>query len=207
MNICYTYYENIEEINNGSYTGTEDQKKLIDICRNSWERAGWRFVVLNETIAQKHFFYKKYKKIISTFPTINPKKYEYNCFMRWLAMSQIGGGLVIDYDVININFYKKDIVWNKSGITVYQGHVPCVVYGTSKQYFYICKKFCEIGCLFLNKEHVSDMELLGSKKINFNKLDLVSYYPNLDSKLVHCCYNSCKNENKTKYDAMKEICE
>ena len=31
---------------------------------------------------------------------MNSVKYELNCYLRWLALAEEGGGLLIDYDIL-----------------------------------------------------------------------------------------------------------
>lgn len=202
-NKCYTYYEKIDIINDCP-SRKSTQQELIDLCKLSWQRNGWELIVLDHSIAEKHSFFYEYSDIVSSMPSINPPKYDYSCFIRWLAMAQIGGGLMIDYDVININqksFEKTD------KITVFQGHVPSVVYGTEDQYLTMCKKFCKFKqCISIydKKPHISDMILLDSGKIDFNRSNLVVDYPENGS-MVHCNQECCKKNNKTKIEAMKEL--
>ena len=204
MNKCYTYYEEIEEINTCK-TRKCTQKELIDLCRKSWERNGWDLVVLGHSDAEKHDFFSEYSQTIIKLPTVNPIKYEYSCFIRWLAMAQVGGGLMIDYDVINMGLVNLEA--KKDEITIYQRHVPCVVYGTSEQYLDMCKNFCKLKEEFILENqtpHTSDMIMLGGGKIKFNNLRTVVDYPN-KGVLVHCSQAHCNNNGKTKIEAMKEL--
>lgn len=208
MNKCYTYYEEIKQINNCKNRNST-QQSLIELCKKSWEINGWELIVLNQSTAEKNSFFLEYSEIIEKLPTVNPPRYEYSCFMRWLAMAEIGGGLMIDYDVMNLGAKILEDPKNNK-ITVYQDHVPCVVYGTDEQYLNLCHKFCELKeeCLSEhdNRPHISDMIMLSSKKIDFNKLHTVVDYPN-KGLLVHCSQAHCHKNGKTKFDAMKEMME
>lgn len=82
MRTIYTYYEPIETI--------EDQSRLLEICSMSWAKNGWELAILNQKIAEKHEFYNDYSNIIKQFPSVNPPFYDYHCYIRWLAMAQIG---------------------------------------------------------------------------------------------------------------------
>lgn len=200
INKCYTYYEKVPEIHS-------DQQELIELCAMSWNRAGWDLIVLDESVSRQHPFYFTYSQTIKNLPTINPKKYEYSCFMRWLAMAQVGGGMMIDYDVINLNFTisSSDIFKNEK-LTVFQGHVPCMVYGTDIQYLDICKQFCNLKSEYLTTNHVSDMIMLTNKKIDFNRTNVVSDYPIIKD-LVHCSHTACFGASKTKREAITNLLE
>jgi hypothetical protein len=208
MNICYSYYENVEKIER-NYS----QLDLIDVCRKSWEPYGWQLKIISEIDAKKNDFYEEYKKYISKVPSINPDGYDYHCFMRWLAMVVVGGGLMIDYDVVNLGFSGHENL-NLPGLTVYQRHVPCMVSGTKEDYLETSKSFCALAKSWIEesqplptqiinkKPHCSDMHMLASGKIKYNSFNIVSDYPNIGN-LVHCSQGSC--QNKTKLEIMKEL--
>lgn len=209
MNTIYTYYNYIPYINNDS-TG-ETQKELIELCKLSWKINGWKLIVLNYEDAKKHSFYDEYHNIIKTFPSVNPTMYDYHCYMRWLAMAQVGGGVMIDYDVVNHSLSSTTDIFNQNKLTIYQGHVPCVVWGTEDHYIDICKKFTELDineCLDSNQpeQHTSDMLMLSKSTFDqtINKLLYVEDYPNI-APLIHCSQKFCSTNQTTKWMAMKEI--
>jgi hypothetical protein len=208
--LVYTYYEPIDELQSREYK----QDQLIEICKKSWEKNGWELVILDHSTSIKHAFYKEYSDIVNKFPSVNPTPYDYHCYMRWLAMSQIGGGLMIDYDVININFQNKNnsILTNTKNLSILQGHVPCVVYGSSKQYLEVSEKFCKLvddsTCYIKinDKPHTSDMIMLanGFSNSDVNKINYVVDYPAVGS-LIHCAQNICEFNQKNKLEAMNEL--
>jgi hypothetical protein len=206
--IVYTYYEPIGM--NRDYA----EEDLIKICAKSWKQNGWKLIVLNYEKAKEHPFYFTYSEIIKKLPSINPHSYDYHCYMRWLAMSQIGGGLMIDYDVVNTSFKYEDsilLIKNKK-LTILQDHVPCAVYGSSKQYLAMCQKFCKLiynpKCIIEinNQPHTSDMIMIamGFSDKNINKIKYVVDYPNM-APLIHCSNKFCSENQKNKLEAMSEI--
>lgn len=218
MNIVYTYYEPVDQIDNrllNIYT----QYDLIKVCKESWLRNGWDdLVVLSHKDAQQHQFYEQYNAVIETLPSVNPNQYDYHCYMRWLAMAQIGGGLMIDYDVVNHSFSPQEYInlsdQKTDKIQIYQGHVPCVVNGTSDQYLSICEQFVTVDveeCLddARTDKHTSDMLMLSKSMFAkyIHKVHYVKDYPKL-APLIHCSQYHCFKQNQTtKYDAMKNIAE
>ncbi len=56
---------------------------------------GWYPQILAERDARKHPQFDKYKSRFEKFPTVNPQHYEIACYLRWLALSQVGGGKVL----------------------------------------------------------------------------------------------------------------
>ena len=201
--IVYTYYEEI--------LSKKQEEDLIEICKKSWEKNGWKFIVLRENDAKEHPFYSEYKSIIKTFPSINPETYDYHCYIRWLAMSRIGGGIMIDYDVINISL-KEDSIFLNQNLSVYQTFIPCVVSGTNKGYLNACKKFCEFiknenSVVEIDgKKHTSDMIMIkeSNNEEDFKKIDYVKHYPE-KSPLIHCSYELTKYFKKSKLEIMTKL--
>jgi hypothetical protein len=187
------------------------EEDLIKICAESWEKNGWKLVVLNYELAKSHDFYSSYSEVIKQLPSVNPAFYDYHCYIRWLGMSKIGGGIMIDYDVANLSL-TDDSIFQQKIITGFQGHVPCVVSGTAEQYLGVCKIFCELRdnekCIDNNykKPHTSDMMMIarGFKEDQFNKINYVVDYPKT-APLVHCPQDACLKNKRTKLEAMREI--
>jgi hypothetical protein len=187
------------------------EEDLIKVCAKSWEKNGWKLVVLNYEIAKSHDFYSSYSEVIKQLPSVNPAYYDYHCYMRWLAMSKVGGGIMIDYDVANLSL-TDDSIFQQKMITGFQEHVPCVVSGKAEQYLEACKIFCELKdsekCIDNNhnRPHTSDMIMLanGFKKDQFNKINYVVDYPKT-APLVHCSQRFCTENKKNKLQAMREI--
>ena len=153
MNI-YTFYEEIESINK------EEQSEMIDIWKKSWIKFGWNPIVLSKSdvnISQNQY------DLISNLPTVNNPIYEISCYLRWNAMSNVGGGWMSDYDVINCGFTPEDSLKYES-ISILQGHVPCLVYGSSEDYYKIFEIFYKEGLdktiVIGEKQHTSDMIIL-----------------------------------------------
>lgn len=93
MRRIHTYYMPVPEIDGF------DSIQLISLWRKHWRKAGWDPYVLNEYHARIHPLYKKFAEAVDKLPTVNPKSYEYSCFLRHLALATVGGGWMADYDV------------------------------------------------------------------------------------------------------------
>lgn len=92
MNV-YTYFEHVPEM--------ADSAAMLEPWKKSWLMKGFMPVVLDWSYAVHSFAW--YLDKVSKHPTSNPKEYEMACFKRWAVMASIGGGLLVDYDVVNIN--------------------------------------------------------------------------------------------------------
>lgn len=218
-NIVYTYYEEIPQINNDPRRKST-QQELIDICKTSWEKNGWQLRVLGHKDAQLHTMYEEYDNIIGSLPSVNPKPYDYHCYMRWLAMATVGG-LMIDYDVINIGITPETLEVviadaEPSKLTVLQWHTPCTVYGSPEQYLSICHHFMRLkddkDCIqmFGDKKHTSDMHMVAYGLTEYvNKMHFVKDYEkevgttNISQGLIHCAQKGVGS--RTKKDIMEQL--
>ncbi len=76
------------------------ERKLLALWLDRWRAIGWEPYVLNESQARKHPDFAAFEAKTKTFPTVNNPDYERACYMRWLAISVLGGGIMFDTDVI-----------------------------------------------------------------------------------------------------------
>jgi len=98
----YTYYTPVPGL-----WSEDSQRKLIEVWSRSWRKQGWVPIVLDESHAKKHPRYKEFKERFwsdETHPTEYGHDYEGACFMRYAAVAAMGGGMMVDYDVINYSF-------------------------------------------------------------------------------------------------------
>lgn len=104
----YTYYERVPNL-----WPEDTQLALIELWKKSWAKHGWNPVVLNESAAAPHKFFKEYKERVGALPTAFGYEYTVACFMRWLAVGVKGGGMMVDYDVINYGFGPRQPARNR----------------------------------------------------------------------------------------------
>ncbi len=98
----YFYYD---KIGNASYEHRAwVWEKLLDLAMDSWRRAGWRPVVLNESHAQKCSYFEQLVEKSQKVPCVNHRNYQRCNFVRWAAVYAMGGGLHVDIDVLNFGF-------------------------------------------------------------------------------------------------------
>jgi hypothetical protein len=101
----------------------ESQQKLIEVWARSWKKAGWEPVVLNEDSVKTHPNFAYYKEKLWALPTEYGHDYEGACFLRWLAVAHAGGGMMVDYDVINYGFTPADAC-TENRMTIYADSDP-----------------------------------------------------------------------------------
>ena len=160
----FTFFDTVPEID------SSEQKKQIEIWKSAWKTRGWNPVVLGPLDVMKHPKYAEYRKAFESLPTVNPKKYELFCLLRWLALDYVGGGLSVDYDVIPGRLTPADLVEIRkaSKLVVLQSTdanmVPSAVHAKGK----MLKKWLEVlaGYKLDAKDvegtsaHVSDQSIL-----------------------------------------------
>lgn len=92
MNV-YTYFEPCKQID------IEDETRLLLLWGDNWRAHGFNPIVLNEAIARRNPDFDAYDAAVAELPTVNPKDYERACYIRWMALAQVGGGVMTDADV------------------------------------------------------------------------------------------------------------
>jgi hypothetical protein len=177
MNV-YTYFEPYLSLRHrlttwvtgGRRNWRSENEQLLRLWEASWRRKGWNPVVLDRKVAQESIRYRNFLKAISRLPSANDKAYEQACFLRHLAMSVVGGGVLSDYDCMNQSFTPEQAgAFLKDEVRFLEPYrVPCLIIGTKSGYEKVCDVFEEYR---LTKEdrvrgrpHVSDMTILQKTK-------------------------------------------
>jgi len=195
MNI-YTYYKPIQAM------GGKAQELIIDIWKKSWIGAGFVPVVIGENEARSNPMFPRYSDIMAVKPLMNMADYELACFFRWAAMSQIGGGLMADYDCLNNGFSPDDI--QETEMTIYEPpHIPCLVSGSALEYHRMMEMFMRFNISDYKdwlKPHshggkgTSDMLILANYPEEFKTMPYVRQYTDNGwetSKAIHFSNRSC----------------
>lgn len=167
----YTYHEYIPEMPNGD--------SLLELWKSSWEKAGWEPVVLGREDAQKHSKYEEYFERYKNLPTSNCVNYEVSCYLRWLALSVVGGGWMSDADVIPYNFKPVEPPSDSLAVWSYNGICPCLVSGKPEHYDYAAKIFAEWeGPYHVERgvNHISDQNILGQIDRFFHHIPICANY-------------------------------
>lgn len=183
----YTYHSVVRQLS------IEDETRLIMLWKAAWERRGYEPVVLNEFIArQNKLFNVLDDKIIHKLPSINPISYDRACYLRWLAMVEVNGGLMADYDVMPYADWTPKNKTDPTPLVGYQKHVPSLVHGSRKAYLNIVNAFLNYQLqpddLEQGKPHISDMLILHKSHMPMRQLHHVKNYGEDgwdDSPLVH----------------------
>lgn len=153
----YTYFEEVTGIN------SDDSRKLIELWKTEWSKAGYRPIVLGRGDAEKHPQYKKLLKVFESFPSINPKGYDLACWLRWLAVSAAGGGWMSDYDCYPLEARFGD---QCADFEFFSGNdrdpfIPCIVRGSAEAYDGVLQMFANHKH---DGKHTSDMLVFTNSK-------------------------------------------
>ncbi len=116
------YYESVKWHGNQQHT--------IDFCAASWRKLGWQVQLLGRSDAQRHPLFQRYLAKMSVVPSASPAGYDLACWIRWLAFAVNGGGLAIDFDVINRSFPAGQFV-DEPVLIADMARVPCMVFASS----------------------------------------------------------------------------
>merc|ERR1711933_233218 len=113
----------------------QDPEKLLSVWKEAWSNAGFQPIVLSLQDAKRH---PRYKYILPMLDGIQFKdgkdKFNFVCFLRWVAMSNSGGGWMADYDTFPLNIKPSFTLPNEGKFTVHAGHLPTLLSGTASEW-------------------------------------------------------------------------
>lgn len=70
--------------------------------------------------------------------------FNYMCYIRYIAMSAVGGGWMSDYDVLPLRFYFNGLP-NNGAFTVYETSVPSLVSGNESEWERLMNEIIDEG--------------------------------------------------------------
>lgn len=153
----FTYHEHLPGFND---------LPVLSHWISTWTNQGWTPVVLSRSDAEEYPAFDEYEETVSELPSVNPPGYDLACYLRWMAMQVQGGGLMTDYDVMNVSFTPARLI----GIPpctlrmFEQCGVPSAVAGDAEAYQAACRLFtgyCPDPLdLIGTRPHVSDQNIL-----------------------------------------------
>ncbi|KAJ8041451.1 hypothetical protein HOLleu_12267 [Holothuria leucospilota] len=111
----------------------------------AWTTAGWQPRILNETDAMRHPEYHSLKEKFESLPSLNSKRYEVSCFLRYIAMAVVGGGWMSDYDLFPLHFPPCTKTLFNGTLTVCSAFVPCLVSASAADYLRVAHLMADVG--------------------------------------------------------------
>ena len=158
----FTFFEPVQQL------ASHHADKRVDAWKAWYYSRGWQPVVLSLASAMTLPRAADYHSAFSALPTVNPKEYELNCYLRWMAIAQRpGGGLFLDYDIFDMTTPDAATYPELSGscsygaLTTYANHRPMITHGNASQLLawvqymtaYQLKPSDRVG----ERPHISDM--------------------------------------------------
>lgn len=113
---------------------------MLGVWAANWARHGWTPRVLGMAAAQRHDRFVPLCTAFAALPSFNPKSYEMNNLLRWLAVARVGGRWMADYDVSVFSRPPAKLP-NEGYLTVHGGATPSVVSGKSSEFLRIAEMF------------------------------------------------------------------
>lgn len=170
MNI-YTYYHPLGLLEN------QRQRKLLEFWFCDWKAQGWNPIILGENDANSHPYYHEFDREIAKINSTNPRAYERACLLRHLAMSNRGGGLLVDYDVFSLGLTEHYLP-HTPGIAILGLGVPCAVLGSGAGFGMLCKAMAPYCRRFS-----SDMHIIQHLKVP--GIYVCKEFPDASGKMIH----------------------
>jgi hypothetical protein len=195
--------------------GLKNDFKLIGLCAQSWAKHGWGFTLLNEEVAKRSEFYSAVKEKMRAYPTVNNPEYELICFLRWCALEAVGGGLFIDYDMINYGFgcreFSGDTILSYGGKNHIETTPPVFLTHEGVRKLIQCFLTWPHGLAFnLNgRPHLSDMHVISVKLdwLNWIRENVCYVYERSEgwetAQLVH--YSNSSSANRDSIESIRPI--
>lgn len=160
--------------------------------KTSWEKLGWKAVMLNRSHAQGSHLYNKIASKLMNASAMLPEDRRSELdwlmarFTRWCALHAAGGGWMSDYDAFNLAFTpeKADEIEQRQSLYV------C---GEPAYLFYATRDMCSAAIMkFVNSDIFNSSE---KRILNLTEKDLFH-------KLVKHCE---KSEKKKKSEVMQSL--
>lgn len=136
---------------------------LVAIWKESWINQGWNPIVLGPKEAQSHPDYERFMTGVMTMPYACLPEYHAISFRRYIAMLTVGGGQLVDLDMINYGYTPG--MSPRYDHCLQPGCAPCA---TALFYGSLCYRMMNwqstglVPHILLNGEHWSDMVFLSA---------------------------------------------
>lgn len=99
--LMYTFYHRIDIWSRNTGMTDDGDDAMLALWKEQWTAAGFDAHILKLEDAEPHPRFAEFKEKLEDVPLNSPTKlYNQMCFIRHLAMAQVGGGFMTDYDVL-----------------------------------------------------------------------------------------------------------
>jgi len=132
-NYIYTFFSPLTTMTAGMTSNSHN--KLLKAWEEAWQNAGWKTKVLTIEDAKIHKDFDLFNRVIAkNFPQTS--EYDRLCFLRWLAMSTVGGGFMADYDTFPLEMKAQEYINlpNDGNFTGFDRFVPALASGSAEEW-------------------------------------------------------------------------
>jgi hypothetical protein len=79
---------------------TSEDQSILSLWQEGWKSRGFNPVIMRGVDAAKHEHYTAFMEAIQKLPSVIEKQIQINRFLRWLALDALGGGMMVEYDIL-----------------------------------------------------------------------------------------------------------
>jgi len=158
--VMHTFYHEFNAAAAGTGMTTAADQALLKVWVDEWTSAGWNPKILNMEDVRQHPQFESINAMLNGLPF---KYYDRLCFLRWLAIAQVGGGWIVDYDAFPLAFVTNELP-NQGRMTIHEyaptGGVPAMVSANEAEFNRFAWALVENAQLHKHEDHWSDMKAL-----------------------------------------------
>lgn len=99
-------------------TSKDDDARKLEVWRTGWRSRGWNPVVLTQRDATRNNKFTAMQANAERLPTTKERQAANYRFLRWLALESMGGGFMVDADVLPGQFTPTDLVRREGGVVL-----------------------------------------------------------------------------------------
>lgn len=135
--IIYTFYNPLIEDAFVTEMSESGDSALLEEWKQAWSAAGFepRVLTLEDARTHPHFIPIDYAMEHTWLDGYNKM-----CIWRWVAMSNVGGGWMTDYDVFPLRSFATQPLPNNGALTVHDRFIPDLVSGSSDEWIRVAKE-------------------------------------------------------------------
>ena len=166
--------------------GYSEMTAMLALWMRNWFHHGKDPRILTLSDAQKYPEFGHFDMIFRSFPTINNPNYEIACYHRWLALAAVGGGTLMDFDILAMDPFDfgkgvEESCGRSAPLTSYLDYEPMLTHGSAEE----IRRFINVLATYQlqpddkvkGMPHISDMlitrkcrsELFGSNYVRESK--------------------------------------
>lgn len=167
----HTFFEELTgginfQSNKKVHMDRQDHLHIVQIWLRNWFAGGWNPRLLRLRHAMSYPGFEQYHRKFARLPTVNWRAYEMTCYLRWLAFAEAGGGVFVDYDIMNFPVSRIPIAAGQCGqgelLISYPKYWPMLLFGNRTATERLIRALAEYEAdperdVYDGKPHISDM--------------------------------------------------